>query len=278
MTIANSIRSLRERLSDDQRRQVRRFLNTRFRGLHRVASRLAFGSNLDMLALLNASDKNTVHRYTQHYARHFAPYRKKAVRVLEIGIGGFEDEKGYSDPALGGASLRMWRTYFHRGQIYGIDIFDKRAHDEGRIKTFQGSQADTEFLASVVEQAGPLDIVIDDGSHRCDHVITSFEFLFPRMSECGVYAVEDVQTSYWESYGGSDSEPDRPDTIMGYFKGLVHGVNYEERPSRHANAAHFDRNIVGISFYHNLIVVEKGPNNEGGFPWAPWRQNSAAPG
>jgi len=160
----------------------------------------------------------------------------------------------------------MWRTYFPRGRIYGIDIFDKSPHNERRIKTFRGSQADPEFLRAVLEQTGGFDIIVDDGSHRCDHIITSFEYLFPRMSARGVYVIEDVQTSYLEGFGGSDQDPDRPDTTMGYFKRLVHGVNYEERRSRTEPPTYFEENILGITFYHSLIVIEKGPNTEGRAP------------
>ena len=266
MQLEDTLRWLRKRLSGERRRRLRRFASTRFRSFQRVAWRFTFGSNLDMLSMVNASDKNTGHRYTQHYTKHLFAYREKPIKLLEIGIGGFDEEKGYSDPSLGGGSLRMWRTYFPKGLIYGIDIVDKSPHNERRIKTFQGSQADKDFLRVVVENTGSLDIIIDDGSHRCDHVITSFEFLFPRMSERGLYIIEDVQTSYLEEYGGSNQDPDRPDTTMGYFKGLLHGLNYEERRSRTSRPTYFDENILGLSFYHNLIVIEKGPNTEGRAP------------
>ena len=261
-TAVNAIRSLRKRLTNDQRIKLRRFADARFRGLQSVAWRILFGSNLNMLSMVNSCDKNTNHRYIQHYTKHFSAYRTNPVKLLEIGIGGFDENMGYSDPRLGGGSLRMWRTYFPKGRIYGIDFFDKSPHDERRIKTFRGSQADTEFLRKVIETTGPLDIIIDDGSHHCDHVLTSFEFLFPRMSERGLYVIEDTQTSYLEGYGGSDDDPDRQDTTMGYFKQLVHGVNYEERGSG-VQPTYLNKNILGLSFYHNLIVIEKGPNTEG---------------
>ena len=169
----------------------------------------------------------------------------------------------------------MRRTYFPKGRIFGIDIHDKSPHDERRIKTFKGSQADTTFLATVIDAIGNLDVVIDDGSHRCEHIITSFEYLFPRMSERGVYAIEDVQTSYWEQFGGDDHNPDRFDTTMGYFKRLIHGLNYEERPSRTGEPTSLDKTILGISFYHNLIIIEKGPNTEGGAAWLRQRDRGA---
>jgi hypothetical protein len=259
MNLQQAVSSLRGQLTHDQRRRLKGILKPRhFRELQDFAYRAAFGSNLDALATINEVDKITSHKYTQHYAKYLGRYRAKPVRLLEIGIG------GYDNPTEGGASLRMWRSYFPKGRIYGIDIHDKSVLDERRIKTFRGSQADTEFLCAVVEATGGIDVVIDDGSHRCDHIITTFEFLFPRMNERGIYAIEDVQTSYWESYGGNDRDPDRPETTMGYFKELIHGLNHEERPSQTDEPNYFDRNILGVSFFHNLIVIEKGPNTEGG--------------
>ena len=227
-----------------------------------MAGRVLFGSDLDTLALINDTDKNTGHRYTKLYAQFLASYRKQPVKLLEIGIGGYA-EGSYVDPQLGGGSLRMWRTYFPRGRIFGIDIQDKSPHDERRIRTFRGSQADLAFLTEVIEQTGPIDIVIDDGSHNCGHVISSFEFLFPRMTDRGLYIVEDVQTSYWPEYGGDSIDPDRPTTTLGYFKRLIHGVNHAEQLGRSSEPTYYDKNIVGISFYHNLIVIEKAPNTDG---------------
>lgn len=252
--IEKLIHSIRRKVLDSSKSKarLRELLNTRFRRSQRLISRVFFGKNLDVLAIVNDTDKNTRHNYIQHYQRLLAPYRSKHVRLLEIGIG------GYSNPLYGGGSLRMWRTYFPRGRIFGIDIHDKRPHDEAQIRTFRGSQIDLQFLESVVSETGPLNIIIDYGSHVCEHVITSFEFLFPRLAKGGLYVIEDVQTSYWSDFGGNDEEPDHPETIVGFFKGLVHGLNHAERPSRPAAPSYYSQNIVSISFFHNLIAVAKG--------------------
>jgi len=147
-----------------------------------------------------AATNGGLHWYAQHYEVHFAPLRRRRLNILEIGVGGFDD------PEAGGASLRMWRTYFPRSQIFGIDIQDKRIHDEDRITTFKGSQADEEFLSDVVNRIGEIHIVIDDGSHRNEHVLRTFEFLFPRLHQQGIYVVEDTQTSYWSHMGGSSAD------------------------------------------------------------------------
>ncbi|MFL6121796.1 class I SAM-dependent methyltransferase, partial [Actinophytocola sp.] len=111
--------------------------------------------------------------YARHYDTHLARHRGEPVRVLEIGIG------GYDDPESGGASLRMWQRYFRRGLIYGLDIADKSSVRGPRIRTIQGDQGDPAFLADLGRRLGPFDIVIDDGSHENEHVRTSFDALLP---------------------------------------------------------------------------------------------------
>ena len=234
--------------------------------LHKRQTRSAVGffvrRNLARLALVHGTDKQIGHHYAQHYQHHFAPLRRKKLNILEIGIGGYEY------PKSGGKSLRMWKSYFPKSRIFGIDIYDKTPHDEKRIKTFQGSQVDTDFLKRVVEEIGRVDIIIDDGSHHNDHVITSFKFLFPLLADNGIYVVEDTQTSYWGGevqgmdYGGSN-DLTASYTSMNYFKSLIDGLNHEEFTIDDYAPTYFDKHITAMHFYHNLIFIYKGRNNEG---------------
>jgi len=213
--------------------------------------------NLIRLGTLFGTDKWGSHWYLQHYQQHFQKFRNKKISLLEIGIG------GYSKPNAGGHSLRTWKAYFPKARIYGIDIYDKRSIQESRIKTFKGSQVDSEFLVGVVKQIGGVDIIIDDGSHINEHVIRTFEILFPLLNDGGVYAVEDTQTSYWPGFGGSSTELSDEKTIMGYFSRLLHCLNYEEIIRPGTSPSFLDTHIVSIHFYHNLIFVNKGNNLEG---------------
>jgi hypothetical protein len=131
----------------------------RFGWLIDPPGKICFGSDLKMLATIYGTDKWNAHWYVQHYEKQFRKIRRKRINLLEIGIGGEEN------PRKGGNSLRMWRTYFSKGRIYGIDIYDKSPHDRRRIKAFLGSQADAEFLDAVVREIGGIDVIIDDGSH-----------------------------------------------------------------------------------------------------------------
>jgi len=212
------------------------------------------GSNLNKLAQIYECDKWGIHFYTQHYMTHFKNFRLKKVKLLEIGVGGYE----YAD--CGGQSLRMWKRYFSFGKIYSIDIYDKSPIQEHRIQIFKGSQTDEIFLKSVFEKIGCPDIIIDDGSHVNEHVIETFKILFPSLKENGIYAIEDIQTSYWPEYGGDNEKYSV--TIMNFFKDLSDGLNHKEFLLPDYKPDYYDLNIVSIHFYHNMIFIHKGKNDE----------------
>lgn len=211
---------------------------------------------LTQLAIQFRTDKWGDHRYTPHYHRHLGHLRDKPVNLLEIGIGGYARER------QGGASLRMWKHFFPQGKIWGLDIEDKSFVEEPRIRVFQGDQSDTELLTAVAEEIGRLDVVIDDGSHRPEHVIATFAFLFPLLADNGIYVVEDTQTSYWPEWGGR-ANVDDPRTSMAMLKRLTDGLNYEEFVTEPYKPSYTDLNVVGVHFYHNLVFIEKGDNTEG---------------
>lgn len=239
------------------RHLLRQQIKPRLRRLRQAWRAARCRDDLNTLAAIYQTDKWRVHWYTQHYAHYFQPRRLQRLNLLEIGVGGYEDPRG------GGHSLRMWKAYFPRSHIYAIDCYDKRAVQEGRITIFQGRQDDAAFLRAVAARIGRIDIVIDDGSHLNRDVIASFETLFPLLDEQGIYVVEDTQTSYWPGFGGSSEALETPTTTMGYFKRLIDGLNYEERLQPGYQPSYVDRHIVAMHFYHNMVFIMKGRNDEG---------------
>lgn len=128
--------------------------------------------------------------YFELYDRHLTKFRGEAVTLLEIGIGP-------------GGSLQVWKEYLGpQALILGLDICDHRDVAEDRIIPLVGSQADPAVLDRIVEGWSQLDIVIDDGSHEGPDTRASFERLFPHLSAAGVYAIEDLHTSYRPSWRG----------------------------------------------------------------------------
>jgi hypothetical protein len=241
--------------------KVKKVINTFLIIVSRRVYAFLYRNSLSKLALAFGSDKEGAHFYARHYQKHFQSLCRSKINLLEIGIG------GYHDPKAGGNSLRMWKAYFRKGDVFGIDIYSKTYHDEKRIKTFKGSQTDEDFLRKVAAEIGTIDIIIDDGSHYNDHVITTFDILFPLLSPSGIYVIEDLQTSYWnelsgQNWGGS-SDLKAPHTSMNFLKSLVDGLNYEEFTIAEYTPTYFDRNITSIHFYHNMAFIYKGDNNEG---------------
>jgi demethylmacrocin O-methyltransferase len=211
---------------------------------------------LTAIAKRTGTDKWGLHYYTPHYERHLAHLRDESFVLLEIGVG------GYARTGEGGGSVRMWRRYFPKAQIVGLDIEDKSFLDRPRLTTVLGDQTDSEVLTSIIERFGTPRVVIDDGSHRPADIIRTFEILFPQLPDGAIYAIEDTQTSYWPEFGGSEDR-ESPDTTMSFVKRLLDGLNHEEFLDPTYEPTYSDTHIRAVHCYHNLVVIEKGDNREG---------------
>ena len=193
--------------------------------------------NLNALAVIWGTDKaRGQHGYTNHYTRLI---KRRSVRcMLEIGIGGYED------PTVGGSSLLMWRNYFPKATVYGLDIHEKRVNAP-RIIVLQGDQSDPESLERAVAHCPPFDLIIDDGSHIASHTLTTFETLFPKLRPGGVYAIEDLHTSYATDFGGGP--PGAPGTALELIKTLVDRVQPE-------SGVH---DLADLHVFDNLVIIRK---------------------
>ncbi len=176
------------------------------------------GPRISLATLMNrhGTDKLFFHHYEGEYQRHFEPIRDRTLSILEIGVGGF----AHAD--RGGESLRVWRDYFPNARVLGIDIHEKQlAHLGERITIRVCDQNDPVQLTELNEQHGPFDIVIDDGSHHQEHVLTSYVTLWPMLAPGGIYVIEDMATAYWPEYGGN---PEQPPTI-GLIATLINNIH-----------------------------------------------------
>lgn len=201
---------------------------------------------LTRLAILHGTDKFGYHDYTPNYFEILQHLSERPIKLLEIGVG------GYADDDRGGQSLKVWRDFFPQGQITGIDI-QKKTMDLGpRVQILQGSQVDPEFLEQIVRDRGPFDVIIDDGSHRNEHIIESYRLLFPNLVPGGIYIAEDVQTSFHPRFGGSLALT-APNSV-GHFSHLMALMNAGSDDP-------LIRDIAAIERYHNMIVVHKQPQS-----------------
>jgi 23S rRNA U2552 (ribose-2'-O)-methylase RlmE/FtsJ len=192
---------------------------------------------------------NKWHHYLEIYERHFEPLRQREhpPRILELGVSR-------------GGSLEIWRKYFGAdARIVGIDI-DPACMDrvDPENTVIVGDQSDPAVLASAIERlGGGVDLVIDDGSHLGRHQISTFDYLYPKISERGVYVCEDLHCSYWSTHEGGLR---REGTFIEHAKALIdrlHGWYLED--AAQAAAMPFAEATYGIFVYLDLVVIEKRP-------------------
>ena len=205
---------------------------------------------LTRAAIRHGTDKYGGHLYTPVYNSLFEKRRDEALKLLEIGTG------GYDFPHAGGLSLRMWLDYFPYAEITGLDIQDKNLKLPARARIYQGSQIDSAVLSKLCVERGPFDIIIDDGSHEVDHMISSFMHLYPLMAPDGTYTVEDTQTCFSNGRNGCDS-------IFGIASQLSLAMHKREGfdPTDISSAvAQLGEITHSVSVYRNMIVFQRGAN------------------
>jgi hypothetical protein len=200
------------------------------------------------LSLFNDFLQNSgrlAHKWTCYfpaYERHLERFRNQAVTMIEIGCGR-------------GGSLQMWKGYLGpHARIVGIDIEERaKEYEEDQIQVRIGDQSDTGFLQSLLDEFGPPDIVLDDGSHMASHMVQSFQFLYPRMSPTGLYMVEDLQANYSGKFEGGYK---RKGTFVELTKTLMDGV--VGAGSKKVPDDEFTGMTLSIHIYEKLIAYERG--------------------
>ncbi len=135
--------------------------------------------------------------------------------------------------------------------------------EESRVRIFRGSQVDKKFLLEeVVKEMETIDLIVDDGSHINEHVIETFKILFPLLNDGGIYAIEDTQTSYWPRFGGDSNDLNNTATLMNFFKSLADCLNHVDVIRNDYKPTYMDLHITSLHFYHNMIFIYKGKNDE----------------
>ena len=210
--------------------------------------------NNELAELFNKHGSNKFeHGYSDIYFLYLEKLKTKNINLLEIGVAD-------------GKSLLAWSNYFKNGKIIGIDKkhidLNEKNINQSNIIIHQGHQGNSKFIQSLIEKYEKFDIIIDDGSHFPKDVIMSFNLLFSSLKENGLYFVEDIQTSYNHFFKGNPFDLKYANTHMNFFKNLTDSLNYQEIANPFYKKKIYDSKITNISFYHNIIVVQKGTNDK----------------
>ena len=223
-----------------------------------LGSGLAEGAGTRDLAQLFYNHRDYVsdkwEQYIGIYEAELAPHLSigEPLHLLEIGV-------------QNGGSLEIWSKYLPRSScIYGIDIDPKCAslRPPANVEIFIGDASDAETLDNRFGTSS-FDIIVDDGSHRSDHVIASFENCFRRLRPGGLYFVEDLHCSYFASLGGGLRAKH---SSVEYFKRLadaLHADHFEEADlgalaaDELARLRAFCRDLARITFYDSMVVIAR---------------------
>jgi hypothetical protein len=199
--------------------------------------------------------------YFDIYDRHFRRFCGKDSHVLEIGV-------------FSGGSLDMWRHYFGpESHIYGADVRPEcKEYESALTKIVIGDQGDRAFWKQFKERTPALDIVIDDGSHRTEDQIVTFEELFPFLRPGGVYLCEDTFGSFngfamyaqgfahrLSEYGGMKTDADSPARRLTCTTTALQSA---------VGSVHLYPFVVVIERRHVPVAELRAPMH--GTQWQPW--------
>ena len=207
-----------------------------------------------------------IHNYDDYYINIFRGIRKKKLKILEIGIGGHQEENFI------GGSLLLWNSYFPRSQIYGIDLSKKTLFNRyRRIQTFVVDQSKSESLDEFAKEYGPFDIIIDDGSHFTDHILTTFNSLYKFLNSDGYYFIEDMGATYIKSFSG---EPDFAKNSV-FFTRAMAIAKMTTRSSisdNYENLKEEFSKLHSITFGKNIVIIKNSTEKDSKYsheidPW-----------
>jgi len=194
-------------------------------------------ASLDHIGLKYGTDKSSsFHNYCNTYERYFSPLRYRPVQLLEVGV-----DKG--------SSIKMWLEYFPNALVSGVDIMKSLDFTDPRFEFRQGNQEDIQFWRAFNGSGRNWDIIIDDGGHVHQAIITTFEQMFPRLMTDGLYIVEDLHVAYDPEYqrGGGVN-------VLDYFRNLIDTLN--QRGARMCGNPKLDKSgIAFIHFFKSLVII-----------------------
>jgi hypothetical protein len=203
--------------------------------------------------------------YGRSYGKLFRSLKYRRIKLLEIGIGGYEG-------SLRGGSLLAWGAFFPFGMIIAADIVPKLGLSGGPRRIRRVDQSSSADLDKLVREDGPFDLIVDDGSHFSAHQIFTFERIFGALKDGGIYIVEYVQTSFWSGcvagveWDGADINSSAfSRTAHNYFWELARYLNQVEVLNKDGLDHRLEamaKRVTKITFQHNMIVRHKGANSE----------------
>lgn len=219
-------------------------------------------NDLKHYGYLFKTDKITEYGYHRFYHKELVEYKHKTMGMIEIGIDKFK-------------SIDMWKHYFPKVFVYGIDI--QFEYEDPRIKIFKADQSSLVALEEIKPKIiHPIYFIVDDGSHVPDHQLLTFDYLFSNvLKEGGTYIIEDIEVSYWKNgniYGYNVNYGyEHNKSLIEKFKLILDYVNSyylsdEDKKNLDEKTMFLSKEtkdkILSITFAQNCIIIKKKGIND----------------
>jgi hypothetical protein len=201
----------------------------------------------DFMIEESKTDKISHHGYHRFYPWFLAHFQNKDINLLEIGIDRTE-------------SLKLWKGYFGKLNLHGLDIDEKKFQDE-EVTLHRVDQSNDVELSLFVKNIGiTFDIILDDGSHVPNHQMLTINKLWDLVKPGGIYIIEDIETSYWKrsSIYGYRFNAGKNGILRNFYE-LVDVINTEfnKKINRNLLIENFAEDVEMVTFAHNCIILVK---------------------
>jgi hypothetical protein len=215
--------------------------------------------NFTTILIDSGSDKYRRHHYERYYERWFSPIRDQpGLKLLEIG-------------ANQGHSLKLWSDFFPQASIilglgYGRAArgVEEKVENLPKVTIYRGDQSAKDTM-DYLNQRGPWDIIIDDGSHVPEHMIFSLFHLWKSVTPGGLYIIEDLETNYWSPgkkvYGytltGTGIDADANHSAVTKLVQLQHVLMRHQLGATELSVMPGDDTICSMEWGMNLVLLRK---------------------
>jgi hypothetical protein len=230
-------------------------------------------NDLKHYGYLFKTDKIINHGYHRFYHKELVEYKHKTMGMIEIGIENFK-------------SVDMWKHYFPKSFIYGIDL--NINYQDPRIKiikTDPSKLSELESLKTIITH--PIYFINDNGRQLPRNQIITFNYLFSNvLKDGGTYIIDDIEVSYWKkgNINGTITECgySHPESIIEKFKLVLDYVNTfcisdETKEILHEKTSFLSKEtkdkILSITFGQNCIIIKKKGINDMHYHKPPYNYN-----
>lgn len=142
-------------------------------------------SELDNIGFKQGTDKSLLrvsknlgliigHDYLRYYDFFLRDLREEEFTLLEFGC-------------LRGQSLRMWKEYFKKAQIVGVDLNEEtKKNEDSRIDVYIGNAAVQSTCNVLKKKYEKIKVIIDDASHAWGDQRRSLEMFWQVLARGGI--------------------------------------------------------------------------------------------